>query len=472
MRPPFRGVETGARERHEGIVALQSPARRQHRIERVPIVALAREAREKAYEDVALRVAAANAGQFAQQTVEIDGGRAAVRQIQNGARQRSADARAHALLLVAGRSGRRKGRHKIARRCKTSRRHERDEIMQRGESQGRVLHPRLRDGRRTGPAGANVDAELFDPRQQGDRVRHVAKVIAGAWPDLLVEQRKRMADAPEFEMQQRRVPTHVQREIIAVAPGRAARLDPGQAIGGAARHLMHMADRVDRPGILRLDVDRLAAEALGGVIGAHFLEREGPASQQEAMAGMIERQCRERPVDAGQHAHRVAGHEPQGMRQLGEQETFRTGFEPVIEDIGGRGEPATRGMIKRRHEASLVRRSADTREAEPRISQIDPRGDHRLRSGQHDIGEPRQRVGRDKIRRDAERDADRVAGPGPVRCHRAGRLLERHDGGAVGGLDLKSKSVDLHVVSPASQSIRAGGRHCYIGKVSITRSCS
>ena len=236
-------------------------------------------------------------------------------------------------MIVAFRARRLKRQRQFARFGEVAGGDQRHEIMKRREGERGVLRASRRDLRRPGPPAADIDAELLDPRQQGDGVRHVAEIVAGARPDFAVVKVEHMRDSTEFELKQGRVPAHMKREIVAMGPGGAPGFDPRQPVGGASRHLVNVANSVDGPGILGFEIHRLPAKPLGGVVGPQFLKREGPAAEREAVARMVLRQRDQRAVDAGQHAERVARHEAQGMRQLGGDEAFgmidQMGVEPV-----------------------------------------------------------------------------------------------------------------------------------------------
>ena len=87
-----------------------------------------------------------------------------------------------------------------------------------------------------------------------------------------------------LELEQRQMPGDVEGEVVAAAPGRTRSFEPGDAFARAALHLMHVADRMQPPGVLGLDLDRAPPDSLGSLEMPELLEREGVTAEKKAVA--------------------------------------------------------------------------------------------------------------------------------------------------------------------------------------------
>ena len=90
------------------------------------------------------------------------------------------------------------------------------------------------------------------------------------------------------------MPGHVEGQVVAARPDRPGALEPADALLVAALGLVHMGDRVQRPGVRRLVLERDVAGQLGRLQLAAFLEAERMATLEKAVA-------RHRRVPGRQH---------------------------------------------------------------------------------------------------------------------------------------------------------------------------
>ena len=105
---------------------------------------------------------------------------------------------------------------------------------------------------------------------------------------------------------------------------------------------MHVGDRVLRPAVARLELDRGAAAVLGGGVVAGLLQAEGVHAEHRVIAGHVRRPGRQRARDAvAQHA-RVAAEEVELVAGLQRQQVARVLDRHVLEHLRGRVPAARR----------------------------------------------------------------------------------------------------------------------------------
>ena len=193
------------------------------------------------------------------------------------------------------------------------------------------------------PARADVMTLMAQAAEQGSRIRDIAEIIRLLGTDLLVIEREDIADRAFFQLEQGEMPEKMAAEIVAMPKMLGTALDPADAILDPARHFMHMADRMQSPGIARLHRHRAPAGLLGCGELAIFLQRKSLASEQEAVIGMISRQTSDSPVDGAQEARLVAHHEAEGMAELDRKGIGRIVGKGNLELVDGGPPGAMRG---------------------------------------------------------------------------------------------------------------------------------
>ena len=172
-------------------------------------------------------------------------------------------------------------RTRSARGVDLAGRHEGQQIVERCESQRHVPPTAQSDFAQLVPALADRHAVLLQTPEQRDRIRHIPEIIGRARPDLLVVEAQHLLVLAPLEPEERKVPSDVEGEIVAAAPGRTRRLEPADALSRAPLHLMHMPHRMKAPGVGGLDLDRAPADSFGSVEMPELLERKGLTAEKK-----------------------------------------------------------------------------------------------------------------------------------------------------------------------------------------------
>ncbi len=147
-----------------------------------------------------------------------------------------------------------------------------------------LVQARLEIDREIGPAGADIDAAQFEPRQQRDGIGLVLAELLPHAPHALVVQRQRLVGAVEVDQEQREVPPVVRlHEGVAVAPGVGHRVEEGDALQHPAARFEAMGDGVMRPRIVAVERQPLARGGLGLVEAIALFEAERIHAPDEAV---------------------------------------------------------------------------------------------------------------------------------------------------------------------------------------------
>ncbi|MCA9608469.1 MAG: hypothetical protein KC619_22850 [Myxococcales bacterium] len=185
---------------------------------------------------------------------------------------------------------------------------------------------------------------------------------------------------------------------------------------GAGRLLVELPNRGRRRVVPVLD--RAPADALGLVVVAGLLEREGVAAEEEPVAGSVVREGRQDALDAAPHAGRVAEHEAEAVGQLREEEVLRRGGEPGVEQVGGAGALVLAPRAERPHEGDVPRR----RGREPIEDRVDLRQD--VSPPELAEREPPQRERGDQVGLEGQGLRERLPAGGAMGQHPAHRARE------------------------------------------------
>jgi hypothetical protein len=150
-----------------------------------------------------------------------------------------------------------------------------------------IVQPLPEPGRDIGPAPADIDAAQFEPRQQRDGIDLVLGEFLPHAPDAPVEQRQRLIEPVEVDQEEREMPPIVRvHEGVAVLPRIADRLEERHALDQPPARLEAMRQRVMRPRILALHLDRPAGLCLRLVEPIALLESEGVHPVDEMVVGV------------------------------------------------------------------------------------------------------------------------------------------------------------------------------------------
>ena len=310
-------------------------------------------------------------------------------------REATPDEAQHLLLIVVGRYGLFKFLDEFARLAMPAGGDKRDQVMQTGKDERAIAPATCGQVGQFLPAPRNIDTEHIEPEEQRDSIAHVAEVLADAWPDFAVIEIEGRLEGAAFHVKQCRVPAHVQGEIVASAPDRALRLDPGETRIDPPGHFMDMTDRMNRPGVERLKIKRMPAHTLSFAEGALLFECKCATPEQEAIAWRLCATGRQGTINPHGKPAGVAGHEADRMGELGEQNVLRTRVEMAFADFGRRAETAPHGQAQRRDKGGLA--GARSSLAPRRFGglQMNLRQRHRLGARQRHLAKPAQGVGAD-----------------------------------------------------------------------------
>src|SRR5581483_2952374 len=138
--------------------------------------------------------------------------------------------------------------------------------------------------RQLAPAGADVDAGLLEAPEERDGIGDVEVFVRGLTADLAVVNLEHPVIALEIQLKQRLMPPEMQREVAAALPLIRQRRDPRQAIAESSLHLRDVRDRVRRPDIATVELNRLASHLVGLRILACFFQAVGVAAEDIAIA--------------------------------------------------------------------------------------------------------------------------------------------------------------------------------------------
>ena len=149
------------------------------------------------------------------------------------------------------------------------------------------------------------------------------------------------------------MPGHVERQVVAaVQTGRApsSQLTPCSVRPG----LVHMGDRVQRPGVRGLVLERGVAGQLGRMQLAAFLESERMTTLEKAVARHRRVPGGQHGRGGGQHPAKSPQHEAQGMAELDRQKVARLGRYVPIDQVGCGGQSAGHGLGQRGDQGPLA----------------------------------------------------------------------------------------------------------------------
>jgi len=124
------------------------------------------------------------------------------------------------------------------------------------------------------------------------------------------------------------VPQRVIGEVVALPPIAFEALGPYDAVARPPGHLEEVLHRMRRPDIGPVALDRLAASALGLIIGTSFLEAKGMATEDEAVIRDAGFPGGERACHDPMHPFALPGVEVAVLRQFDCQHIVR----PLAED--------------------------------------------------------------------------------------------------------------------------------------------
>ena len=184
------------------------------------------------------------------------------------------------------------------------------------------------------PARADIDAGGLQAPQHGHRIADIEIILRRIGAKLLVIELERFVGLAELEMKQRPVPPDVIGKIVAAAPTRLGALQPGDAVAALALHLVHMCDRMHRPGIAGIERHRLLANVAGGAIIAAFLQAEGIHAAHEAAAGLVRRPIGQDAGDRGAHGEALAHIEMAVMSEAQRQHVARMIDQDALPALG------------------------------------------------------------------------------------------------------------------------------------------
>ena len=239
-------------------------------------------------EQIALRMAAADAGQAGQGQRQLVGG---IGPLAAGMGAQATGGR-HSDLLPggAGRSGRHRrkgldvGQQLVGLRqagtCQAV------QVLQVEEGLHLVGHPRQQPGRQLGPAVAHRHTSQFQPGQQRHGAHLVLRIGLVDAPDLPVVERQRRGVVAQLDVEQRQVPPQVAaHEGGQALPALAEALQLGGAFGQPAVGQHHMGQRMLGPGLGRLHRQCAAGAVLGLVEPVALLPAEGQQAVQRGHVG-------------------------------------------------------------------------------------------------------------------------------------------------------------------------------------------
>jgi hypothetical protein len=139
-----------------------------------------------------------------------------------------------------------------------------------------------------------------------------------------------------LQMEQGEMPREVEGKVVAASPLRPCPLEPGNAVGGAAGHFMHVRDRMQPPRVRRLAFHGLDAGAFGGRQITGFLQGKGVTFQDEPESDGIGPPHRQNARGRPPHALGVTAHEPQRAGQLDQQQDPRFVLQVAVQYVGSR----------------------------------------------------------------------------------------------------------------------------------------